>query len=343
MLQPELEFALETVRTAVRICRVVQAEITPGRWDKEDRTPVTVADLAVQAVVSGALAERFPRDPLMGEEESKELREPRWADLLHKVTGQVHTVRTDCPSTECVLDWIERGQQPVDVAGRHWILDPVDGTKGFLRKEQYAIALALADRSEIVLGVLACPNLPASAANSENPRPAIHNSQSPALGQIYFAVKGQGAACCELGLDDAIVSRRPVHVSPVADPALAQWCERVESSDKNHDVTAQVVERVGITAAPRRLDSQAKYAVVARGDAALYLRHSLGNYREKVWDHAAGMLLTQEAGGQVTDIEGRPLDYSTGRQFDHNRGIVATNGALHGRVLAAIEQVLKAM
>jgi 3'(2'), 5'-bisphosphate nucleotidase len=332
MLDSERDFAVETVRRAVQICRMVQGQIVPGRWDKDDRTPVTVADLAVQAVVSAALHERFPSDPLMGEEESRELREPKWADLLTAVAEHVHVVRSERAGPATILDWIERGQQAIDSARRYWVLDPVDGTKGFLRKEQYAIALALVERGDVMLGVLACPNLPPSFSNS--------SANRKSLGQLYVAVRGEGAECCELGPGDAIVSRRPIRVDPVADPGLAEWCERVESSDRNHDVTAQVVERVGITAAPRRIDSQAKYAVVARGDAALYLRHSLGPYIEKSWDHAAGALITQEAGGRVSDVDGLPLDFSRGRQLERNRGIVATNGVLHERVLAAVREVL---
>ena len=56
---------------------------------------------------------------------------------------------------------------------------------------------------------------------------------------------------------------------------------------------------LGITAEPLRLDSQAKYAVVARGDASIYLRLPHGGYRENVWDHAAGWLIVSEAGGRV--------------------------------------------
>jgi 3'(2'), 5'-bisphosphate nucleotidase len=326
MLESEITFAIETVRSAVRICREVQAEITPGRWNKEDRTPVTVADLAVQAVVSAALAERFPDDPLMAEEGSSELREPAWADLLANVTAHVGLVRPEQPSQTHVLDWIERGQHAIDPLRRYWVLDPVDGTKGFLRKEQYAIALALVERGQVLLGVLACPNLPLGR------------------GQLYSAVQGQGAEQIDLGPADAILSRRPMHVAASGDPALAHWCERVDSSDKNHDLTAQVVERIGILALPNRLDSQAKYAVVARGDASLYLRHSLNrDYKEKVWDHAAGVLITQEAGGRVTDVTGKPLDFSQGRELSANQGIVATNGLLHDRVLAAVHDVIVTM
>jgi len=336
-MESELNFAVETVRSAVRICRQVQSEIAPGRWDKEDRTPVTVADLAVQAVVSGALGERFPRDPLMAEEGSSELRTPEWAELLSRVTEHVRLMRSGNPAPQTVLNWIERGQQPIDPDKRYWVLDPVDGTKGFLRKEQYAIALALVDRGRVLLGVLACPNLPGSLAD-----PLAANSAG--LGQLYVATRGGGAERIDLGPEDALGSRRRIRVSTTADPALVRWCERVESSDRNHDLTAQVVDRVGIRSVPDRLDSQAKYAVVARGESGLYLRHSLNrNYREKVWDHAAGVLVTAEAGGQVTDISGRPLDFSRGRELSDNHGIVATNGLIHERVLEAAREVLERM
>jgi len=333
MLEQEVDFAVETVRSAVRICRSVQGQIQPGRWAKGDRTPVTVADLAVQAVVGRALHERFPEDPLMAEEDSAELSAPEHADLLRQVTEHVHCVRRELPEPRAIAEWIERGQHAVDPARRYWVLDPVDGTKGFLRKEQYAIALALVERGQILVGVLACPNLPASLKNG--------SPTSPVYGQLYAAVKGQGAVCIELGADDQIVGRSALRVASQTDPATVDWVERVESSDKNHDVTAQVVERVGIRNAPHRLDSQAKYAVVARGEAALYLRHSLSkDYREKVWDHAAGVLVTHEAGGRVTDVHGKPLDFSAGRALTENRGIVATNGLLHDRVLEAARNVL---
>jgi 3'(2'), 5'-bisphosphate nucleotidase len=334
MLEPELTFAVDTVRSAVRICRQVQGEITPGRWDKEDRTPVTVADLAVQAVVSGELHERFPDDPLMAEEGSSELRAPAWAGLLTKVTEHVHLVRPERPDFATVLDWIERGQQPIDPQKRYWVLDPVDGTKGFLRKEQYAIALALIERGKVLLGVLACPNLPPALDRGAR-------TADTARGQLYAAARGGGAEQIDLGPDDSLAARKSMQVSTNSDPALARWCERVESSDRNHDLTAQVVERVGIRSAPDRLDSQAKYAVVARGESALYLRHSLSpTYREKVWDHAAGVLVTEEAGGRVTDVSGRPLDFSRGRELSDNRGIVATNGRFHDRVLEAVREVI---
>ena len=64
------------------------------------------------------------------------------------------------------------------------------------------------------------------------------------------------------------------------------------------------------------------------------------SYEEKIWDHAAGMIIVEEAGGRVTDLFGKPLDFSRGRTLDNNQGIVATNGLVHERMLEAVKSVI---
>jgi 3'-phosphoadenosine 5'-phosphosulfate (PAPS) 3'-phosphatase len=88
-----------------------------------------------------------------------------------------------------------------------------------------------------------------------------------------------------------------------------------------------------------KIDSQCKYALVARGEAGLYLRYSGVKYKEKIWDHAAGLLCVEEAGGRVTDITGAPLDFSKGESLFANTGIVASNGKTHAQVLEVIARV----
>jgi 3'(2'), 5'-bisphosphate nucleotidase len=101
-----------------------------------------------------------------------------------------------------------------------------------------------------------------------------------------------------------------------------------------------VAKRLGLALAPVRLDSQAKYAVVARGEADIYLRlPTRADYREKIWDHAAGVLIVEEAGGVVSDITGRPLDFRQGRELVHNQGVIVTNGRLHERVIEAVRGI----
>ena len=77
--------------------------------------------------------------------------------------------------------------------------------------------------------------------------------------------------------------------------------------------------------------------VVARGEADIYMRlPANATYREKIWDHAGGVLIVEEAGGKVTDVMGKPLEFTHGRQLEANRGVIATNGLLHDAVLKAL-------
>jgi 3'(2'), 5'-bisphosphate nucleotidase len=124
-------------------------------------------------------------------------------------------------------------------------------------------------------------------------------------------------------------------------PAEATFCESVESGHSSHDDAAVIAEKLGVTNPPYRIDSQCKYAAVARGDASIYLRlPTRADYEEKIWDHAAGWMVINEAGGRVTDVRGEPLDFSIGRTLKNNKGVVATNGKLHDQVIAVVREVL---
>jgi 3'(2'), 5'-bisphosphate nucleotidase len=97
---------------------------------------------------------------------------------------------------------------------------------------------------------------------------------------------------------------------------------------------------LSITAPPVEMDSQAKYAVLASGVGEILLRllsPSRPDYREKIWDQAAGSIVIEEAGGRITDLEGKDLDFSLGRTLASNRGVLATNGLLHDKLLNALQ------
>ena len=88
------------------------------------------------------------------------------------------------------------------------------------------------------------------------------------------------------------------------------------------------------------MDGQAKYGILARGEVTLYLRvpsPSEPGYKENIWDHAAGSIIAEEAGGRVTDVLGRPLDFSCGIKMVKNHGILVSNEILHDVVLKALE------
>jgi 3'(2'), 5'-bisphosphate nucleotidase len=331
MSQPyarERALAIQAVQEAAILCRSVRGQVAPEVLAKADQSPVTVADFGSQALVSRALAGAFPDDPLIAEEDASELRRAENAGLLAAVVAQVRDF-DPAADADSVCRWIDRGGAAAS-GKRFWTLDPIDGTKGFLRNEQYAVALALIVEGRVTVAALACPNLPVVPA-AEDP-----TSTGP-VGSIFVAVRGQGAVAIPL---DGGGGETPIAVGIQDDPAAARFCESVESAHSAHGESAAVAARLRITAAPLRLDSQAKYAVVARGEADVYLRlPTRADYREKIWDHAAGVVIVEEAGGRVTDMHGLPLDFSRGRELAANRGVIVTNGRLHERVLRAISQV----
>lgn len=318
----ELSVALAAVRRAAAVCQRVRAKlVSADTMQKKDKSPVTVADFASQAVVCAALMAAFPGDGVVGEEGSAELRTAEQAAIRAAV---VEAVRDVLPAADepTVLAWIDRGCADGSTP-RYWTLDPIDGTKGFLRGEQYAVALALIEDHRVVLGVLGCPNLP-----------GVQGS-----GQLVFAVRGRGAHAAPLAAGGTAA---PIRVNAVTSSAAARFCESVESGHSDQSASQQIAARLGITAAPLRMDSQVKYAAVARGDADIYLRlPTRADYVEKIWDHAAGMIVVEEAGGIVTDAAGKPLDFSHGPTLAANRGIIAAPSGIHAAVAAAVGATLK--
>lgn len=325
--EKERRVAVEAVLKACRLCQVVrEALVSEETMAKEDRSPVTVADFGSQAVISLDLLRAFPDDPVAAEEDSADLRTPAGSALRAKVTQHVSTIVPGL-SDEEILASIDRGTWAGGPTRRYWVLDPIDGTKGFLRGDQYAVALALIEEGKIVLGVLGCPNLPIDASRPTGTK-----------GSLFIALKGGGATVRRF--DDPSETR--IGVTEIADPAQAVYCESFEDSHSSHNRTARIAAILGVTAPPLRIDSQCKYGVVARGDVSIYLRlPPRATYEDKIWDHAAGSIVLKEAGGEVTDVYGRPLDFSLGRTLRETVGILATNGKLHTQVLAAVRQALE--
>lgn len=321
----DVRFALDAVLRAAQLAQRVNARATMMRITKKDFSPVTVADFACQALVSQLLASAFSGDVLVGEESSSDLCAPKAAETLEAV---VSFAAEEFPgaSRDDVCAWIDRGR--AEPNGRYWTLDPLDGTKGYLRGGQYAIALALIEDGVVRLGALACPNL------DEECQPGLNGP-----GILAIAARGAGAWYCPM---DAVTSFRALRVSSVSEPAEARMFRSYESSHTNVDLIEALAKAIGVEASPVLMDSQAKYAVMAAGGGELLFRllsPSAPDYREKIWDQAAGSIILEEAGGRVTDLDGSPLDFTCGRMLLNNRGIAASNGALHARALEALTRV----
>jgi 3'(2'), 5'-bisphosphate nucleotidase len=322
---PELQFAIEAVRRASLLAKHIQSELVAKAITKDDRSPVTVADFAAQALVGKMMAEHFPETALVGEEDSAILRQPEQSATLEAITRFLAEVEP-AATPELACQWIDRGNgKPGSL---FWTLDPIDGTKGFLRDGQYAVALALIDNGNVQIGVLGCPHVSGG-----------YRQEIGGPGSLVAAVRNQGAWTTPLD-DPAAYSQ--LHVSDIADAAQARLLRSFEGGHTNVSQLDRIVETMATTAEPGRLDSQAKYAILAAGEGDLLFRliaPKAPDYKEKIWDQAAGSLVVEEAGGRVTDLDGKPLDFSRGRTLAGNRGVLASNALLHEAALEAIKTV----
>lgn len=313
--------AFKAVTIAAKLCSIVQKKITKEVLNKKDRSPVSIADFGSQALVCKQLHDVFPHDHIIAEEDSSVLQESENRFLLEKTLHYINQFLPDA-SKENLFKWIDYGGYS-KYSKRFWTLDPIDGTKGFLRNEQYAISLALIVEGEIKVAAVACPNLQSNIYNSN--------------GSVFLAEKNRGAFECSLINPD---SKTQIRVSQKENPEQAIFCESVESAHSSFSDSETIASLLGITNSPLRLDSQAKYAAVARGDADIYLRlPTKKDYREKIWDHAGGCLIVTEAGGKVTDIHGKRLDFTHGRELSQNKGVIVSNHHLHDSVIETIGKI----
>ncbi|XWS41306.1 hypothetical protein CRYUN_Cryun17cG0070100 [Craigia yunnanensis] len=356
---------LAAAKKAASLAALQKALLQSDVQSKNDRSPVTVADYGSQELVSIVLQQEFPAEfSLVAEEDSKDLRKDGAQEIVERITKLVNDSLTSdgsygiTLSTEDVLKAIDSGKSEGGSQGRHWVLDPIDGTKGFVRGDQYAITLALLDRGKVVLGVLACPNLPLTSISG-----ADRHSPNNEVGCLFFAEVGGGTYMQPLDGSSTVkviliyynffainlsMYLQLVHfygiqvqVSAVENPEEASFFESYEAAHSMHDLSSLIAQKLGVKAPPVRIDSQAKYGALCRGDGAIYLRLPHKGYREKIWDHAAGSIVVTEAGGVVTDAAGNPLDFSRGKYLDMDTGIIVTNQKLMPLLFKAVRESLE--
>lgn len=327
------------VTRASSVCRQVQQVLDDVRSiTKDDKSPVTVADFASQAIVAITLRDELGGTlRLVAEETSGFLRDTDHAAHLQATLAAAQEIFPDLTEDQ-MLDAIDLGgYNPLDHSGEtpFWTLDPIDGTKGFLRGQQYAVALGLIEDARPVIGVMGCPNLPVNMS--------ADMSEADPEGCLYWAIRGDGVfeTSATDPFADSIRITRLDHEED--DPICVTGS--VEKAHSNQSDMGRMLEWIAKEKGaeigdPVRIDSQCKYAVVARGQADAYLRlPAKKGYVEKIWDHAAGAMIAAEAGAAVTDIFGNELDFSHGAQLEKNRGIVCAPPLVHGLMIAAIQSL----
>lgn len=220
--------------------------------------------------MSWVLSEAFGSEnvSIVAEEDVESLSRNDSIGLLNAVTETVNESLVEAQSfgirppstplsTSQVLDCISRCNSSGGPKGRFWVLDPVDGTLGFVRGDQYAIALALIEDGEPVLGVLGCPNYPLkkewlSYQNGYQSIVSRLTSGSWDKGCVIYAKRGSGGGAWMQPLlekEKKFVwpnSARQIKVSTIDNPALATFCEPVEKANSSHSFTAGLAHSVGL-------------------------------------------------------------------------------------------------
>lgn len=346
-----LRIAHEAVYRAQIVTRAVQRSLLDDQHiSKADDSPVTVADFAAQAVVNRTLHQHLGQQRILAEESAAYLRGDEQQPLL---LGVVKAARTSWPEAtgEAVLSAIDSGvidpktvRRAADLPERYWTLDPIDGTRGFIRGHQYAICLALIERvagfSRVIVAALGCPNL---SLDFDRPfeEPDPH-------GLTFLATSDSATVQC--AADDAPdrAAFTPVKPATIGEGSAARplrICGSYKASQQSTGAVTRLLDilnRDHITVQPpRRLDSQAKYAVVARGQADAFVRAPREpDHEENVWDHAPGALIAQQAGVRVTDSVGLAMNFTDGTVLVGNRGILAAHPTVHDVLLPAIRRVV---
>lgn len=272
MLEKELETAISLARSAGDVIMDFYekgVEIEEKFGIDNFAEPVTIADKTSSQMIVDGLQKAFPDDGILSEEE-------------HDVI-EIRAARN-----------------------RVWIIDPIDGTKGFINKDgDFAVQIGLAENGIAVLGIVF---LPAEDA-------------------LYYAVKDAGAFVVKDGKETKL------HASGKTD-----FNEMIMVASRNHrsPKMARIVQSFGLKDEVQRGSVGLKIGLIAEQFADIYIHLSP---RTKFWDTCAPQIILEEAGGTMTDIFGSPLRYDLDDVQNHN-GILATNGACHDEAVHKLKSLL---
>ena len=273
MLQKELDTAIAAALLAGKtILKHYAEEFETEHKIGEDnyREPVTIADREASRIIVDQLSEAFPEDGILSEEEVD--------DLESRVSKR-----------------------------RVWIIDPIDGTAGFIKKDgDFGVQIGLAEDGKPLVGVVYLPH---------------HDLLS-------YAVKSKGSFSISGGSEP--VRLRTSEVGKLSDLILAM--------SRNHPSSkmARIVEHFGFRGTIRRGSVGLKVGLITNGTCDIYVHPGP---RTKLWDTCAPHLILEEAGGRFTDLFGFEIRYDRA-DLQNRNGILATNGAAHASVVEHLKPLL---
>ncbi|MCH8291911.1 inositol-phosphate phosphatase [Candidatus Poribacteria bacterium] len=202
---------------------------------KADGTPVTIADTTAEKVIIETIQRRFPDHGFLGEE-----------------SGTVHSQ-----------------------SGYQWIIDPIDGTKNYIRNiPLFATQIALMKNDELILGI----------------------SNSPVLKEVLYAERGEGA----------FLNDQQIHVSSVSEISEAMVCHGGLRWFSEKGILSNLCDLIDHSYRSRGFGDFYMYHLLASGRADIVIESDI-----KIWDIAALTVILEEAGGRATDLQGKRVGKDT--------------------------------
>lgn len=297
----DLTFAVDMVKKAIIITEWFRTEGFQS-FHKKDDSPVTLADYASQIYIISKLKDKFPEDRIIAEEDISPLFDKNVENIIKKSFNSLK-LKNNIKFRD-ILGY--RGPS----SKRKWTIDPIDGTKGFQEGLSYAIGLGLIIESDLTLSVIGIPN---------------YNSQGTA---IFIAEKNQGSKAI-YGNGPKV----PIKVSSNQEIKKSLMCHSL------HYDKPWVLKFAKLAGIEKfiQMDSMAKFCMIADGTADIYLKPMSLN-RSFSWDFLPGDLLVKEAGGIVTDLNGKSLRFENERCLITAPGCIASNGLFHKQALNIIKE-----
>lgn len=359
MLEKEIYESLKIVQLACKVTSRVQFELTKNNIvTKSDSSPVTISDVAAQFLIFNHIHKQFPDDAFIGEEDTAEKDNEFLKDVLTLVeqyTDEEYTI-------EQLSEIVNLGNSAGSVNGikkRHWVLDPIDGTKGFIRGDQFAVCLSLLnEQGEVIMGVIGCPNL----SLSNYYKPEIHgkhkfdykklDGECGSDGYIFYSKAQEDKVYFGPSIkfdfsDDSTFKNSFLNVVTKEDNKVdlnkLVTLEGFEKGHSSHDLQNDIKKKFNINHA-LHLDSQVKYCLLTINLGNLYLRLPTSlKFKEKIWDHAAGFSLLKSLDYNHTDsLEAKTVDFYDGGRYFLTKGVIASNLSkeLHNAVVKYSKELI---
>lgn len=296
----ELKLAIEIVNTASKITEWFR-EVGFQSYQKEDDSPVTIADYATQIYIINKIMEQFPGDQIIAEEDDNSF-------LDHKAKRSINSCYEALNIGENIN--IEKTLMKKDkYSKRQWTVDPIDGTKGYQKGLSYAIGIGFMINSDPKICTIAVPNYKKFGK------------------AIFIAEKDNGS---KFAINNS--EFKPINVSPQSQLKQAKMCHSLHYDEPwvmDFATRAEIANFV-------QIDSMAKFCMIADGTADLYVK-PMNKSRSFTWDFLPGILLVQEAGGTVTDLQGNSIELQNDKCVVSAPGLIASNSIIHDDIIEKLK------